>query len=195
MLQVLAGTTRPLSGRQVQQLARTGSAPGVRKVLARLRATGLVTATEAGASTLYVLNREHVAAAAVEQLAGLRQILLERIREAIKAWPVQPVHVSMFGSSARGDGDIASDVDILLVHEEFSTESENAWDDQLSELGESIRGWSGNMAQMYDLSLSELEEHFVAGEPIVQDWIKDTIPLAGPDFRRLRNQLAHRTAE
>jgi hypothetical protein len=58
---VLAHTARPLTGREIVRLARRGSERGVRLVLHRLVDHELVSAQEAGAATLYVLNREHVA--------------------------------------------------------------------------------------------------------------------------------------
>jgi len=193
VLTVLARTTQPLSGRRVHQLSRIGSETGVGRVLDRLSEAGLVEATEAGASTMYTLNRNHVAAPAVLQLTNLRQILIERLRETIGQWALAPLHASLFGSTARGDGDLASDVDILLVHEDFA-EPPPGWLDQVSDLAEHVMAWTGNHAQMYELGVSELEEHFIAGEPIVQDWIRDAITLAGPDFRQFRNRAVHGSA-
>jgi hypothetical protein len=75
VLAVLAHTRRPLTGRQVHQLAGAGSESGVRKVLARLTAQGLVHVSEAGQAKLYVANREHVthqkATAAIRQARRL----------------------------------------------------------------------------------------------------------------------------
>ncbi|HYU85650.1 MAG TPA: nucleotidyltransferase domain-containing protein [Kribbellaceae bacterium] len=190
VLAALARTTEPLSGSRVQRLAGAGSETGVRKVLRRLAATGLVTVSEAGASRMYALNRNHLAAAAVLQLTSLRQLLVDRIRALIATWDPRPIHASLFGSTARGDGDLDSDVDILLIHEDFA-DPPSSWSDQVSDLAERVHEWTGNHAQMYEFSASQLGEHLVAGEPIVQDWIRDGITLAGVDFRHLRT--AHRS--
>jgi predicted nucleotidyltransferase len=187
VLAVLARTTEPLTGRRVQQLAGVGSEPGVRRVLQRLTATGLVGAAQAGASTLYVLNRQHLAAAAVEQLANLRQRLVDRIRAAIDDWSIVPVHASLFGSVARGDGDLDSDVDILLIHQDFADSVPAEWAELVGDLTDQVFGWTGNHAQLYELSLSQLDEHLAAAEPIVQEWHRDAVTVAGVDFRHLRN--------
>src|SRR6266436_1902633 len=104
VLRVLRGTTRPLTGREVARLVSTGSQPTVNAILRRLSAEGLVHAEEAGNAYLYTLNREHLAAPAVELLADVRTELERRLRVEIAAWDVVPVHVSIFGSAARGDG-------------------------------------------------------------------------------------------
>jgi hypothetical protein len=52
-------TTHPLTGREIARLASRGSERGVRLVLHRPAAQGLVTTWEAGSASLYLLNREH----------------------------------------------------------------------------------------------------------------------------------------
>jgi len=80
VLEVLARTTRPLSGREVHRLAGTGSPNGIRLVLARLAEQGLVYAEERAKAVFYTANRDHVAWPAVEILTGLRRTLLDRLR-------------------------------------------------------------------------------------------------------------------
>jgi predicted transcriptional regulator len=111
VLDVLAHTTRPLTGREIARLASRGSERGVRLVLHRLVTQGLVTAREAGSASLFVLNREHVAAGIVEDLVRLRAELIERIGGEVEGWSSRPVHVSVFGSAARADGHMESDID------------------------------------------------------------------------------------
>jgi hypothetical protein len=115
VLSVLAGTTRPLTGRQIARLASHGSDRGLRLALNRLAAQGLVDTVEAPPAVLYSLNRDHIAAPIALELAGLRAELFRRLRRAIGEWQVPPMHASMFGSAARGEGDASSDIDLLVV--------------------------------------------------------------------------------
>lgn len=115
VLAVLAGTSRPLTGREVARLAGRRSHAGVLDALNRLAQHGLVDRQEAGRAFLFTLNREHLAAPAVDILAGLRTELLNRIRHTIETWQVAPTHVSLFGSTARAEGDTASDIDLFVV--------------------------------------------------------------------------------
>lgn len=59
-LEVLARTSRPLSGRQVSRLvARESSHVGVQKVLDELASQGIVDHQEYGSTILNTLNRDH----------------------------------------------------------------------------------------------------------------------------------------
>jgi predicted nucleotidyltransferase len=192
VLAVLARTSQPLTGRKVHQLAAGGSETGTRKVLRRLVATGLVTATEVGASVQYALNREHLAAAAVLDLTTMRLRMFERIRTAIAQWApeVQPDHASVFGSAARGDGDLDSDVDLLLVHG-FTDQPPPEWIGHVAALGDHVHSWTGNHLQTYEISQAQFADHVRSAEPIVKEWLRDGVTLAGPELRRLRNRIVH----
>ena len=188
VLAVLARTKQPLTGRRVHQLTGTGSETGTRRVLRRLAGTGLVTAEHVGPSVQYSLNHEHLAAAAVVELTTLRARLIRQITEAIGQWPQHPIHASIFGSAARGDGDLDSDVDLLIVH--GFDEPPPEWSEQVDELGDRVHAWTGNFMQTYELSTTELAEHLRAGDPIVDEWLRDCLSVYGLDFRRLRTEIS-----
>lgn len=190
VLEVLAHTTRLISGRQVHQLAGTGSEAGVRLVLNRLSRTGLVHVHDAGNSLLYSLNRRHLAAEVVIRLADLRTAFIAMLSEEIDRWAVKPLHASLFGSAARGDGTTESDVDLLLVRTDAQDELDMRWQEQLAMLAELILARTGNRAQMYDLSAGGLRKHLSTGEPIVDEWRRDAVTLFGPDFTKFLRQIA-----
>src|SRR5262245_38711733 len=96
ILAVLSATSRPLTLADVHAQAARGSKSGVRQVLLRMVDGGLVLAVPGG----FVLNREHVAAPAVEMLANLYGELIRRIRTAVDSWPGHAVLVGLFGSAA-----------------------------------------------------------------------------------------------
>ena len=113
VLQVLARSEEGLSGRQIHKLAGSGSVAGVRLVLQRLAATGLVHVDDLGNSLLYRLNRKHLVAPAVEFLADLRSTLISRLADELSSWRIPPVHASVYGAVARGDdGDLDTDVEL-----------------------------------------------------------------------------------
>ncbi|WP_405055722.1 nucleotidyltransferase domain-containing protein [Kribbella sp. NBC_01505] len=188
VLAVLARTSQPLTGRRVHQLAEVGSESGTRRVLTRLAETGLVTATRIGPVLQYVLNREHLAAAAVLELSMLRGRLISRLKDAIEHWEEPVIHASVFGSAARGDGDLDSDIDLLVVH--GSAEESEGLADEIAALGERVRGWTGNYLQTYAISADELANHLRAGDPMVNKWLRDCITVYGSDFRRLRTEVS-----
>ncbi len=189
VLDVLAHTTRPLTGREIARLASRGSERGVRLVLHRLVAQGLVTAREAGSASLFALNREHVAASIVEGLVRLRTELIERIRGEVEGWSSRPAHVSIFGSAARADGRLESDIDLLIVRPENLAEDDPQWREQLHRLAEQIERWSGNHASLHEISPKGLKAALRRGEPVIASLRDASIVLAGPEIADL---LAHR---
>jgi predicted nucleotidyltransferase len=184
-LVVLAGTTAPLTGRQIARLARRGTSPSVSAALDRLVEQGLVHRQHAGRAYLHTLNRDHIAAPAVELLAGLRTELLRRLRDTLARWQPAPVHASMFGSTARGDGDTGSDIDLLVVRPREVDEEDTAWRAQLEALGEFVHAWTGNHAGVAELGEAELANLRRKPPPILSDLRSDGIDLAGLPLRTL----------
>src|SRR5674476_439999 len=115
VLHALAATTARASGGQVHRMAGTGSPDGVRRVLTRLVAQGIVLADQHPNATFYLLNRDHVAADAIVALTRLRTTIIDRITDALSSWSPEPVHASLFGSFARGEATTTSDIDILVA--------------------------------------------------------------------------------
>ena len=183
VLMVLAAIMVPISGRQVAKMVKTGSTAGVSLVLERLNSQGVINLVETGSSNLYSINREHVAYSAIEALADLRGKLYARMTAEIETWEIFPVSVAVFGSAARGDGGIDSDIDILIVrpeelypnHLENSETEQNEgeeaywdlWAAQLSEFGTKVRRWSGNTASLIQATQSQLVAMVERNEPIV----------------------------
>jgi predicted nucleotidyltransferase len=176
---VLAGTTRPLTGREVSRLVRRGSWSGVRRVLHRLVDQGLVTAQEAIPSMLFSLNRDHVAAPAVMTLARLRTEFFDRIRDQIKHWDIAPASAAIFGSAARGDGSTDSDVDVFLVRPDAVDEGDAGWRRQVAELSAAISRWSGNPASMIEITAAEASGLSERQATIAEELLRDAAHMAG----------------
>jgi predicted nucleotidyltransferase len=195
VLEVLAHTSRPLTGRDVARLARRGSERGVLKVLHRLVEQGLVTSYEAGRSLLFALNRDHVAAPVVDAMLGLQVELFSRIRGELATWSIQPVHVSVFGSAARHDGSTESDIDLLILRADEVTDDDAIWRDQLQTLAEHVHGWSGNHASLVELSPKQLRAAVRRQEPIIDSLRASAVTLAGDEFSDLAGiKSSRRTA-
>ncbi|MEV8376966.1 hypothetical protein AB0P21_29760 [Kribbella sp. NPDC056861] len=152
-----------------------------------MAATGLVIATEVGSSIQYSLNRDHLAAGAVIELTDLRQALVRRLQDVIETgWSVRAVHASLFGAAARGDGDLESVVDLLLIHEESSPE----WSQQVASLTAQVFRWTGNTLRTHDLSVGELHEHLAIGDPVMSTWLREGVLVSGSDLRSLLKTIA-----
>jgi predicted nucleotidyltransferase len=188
VLVVLGGSTKPRSGRELARRARRSNT-GVQHVLDRLVEHGLVTREEVGRTFLYELNRDHLLAPAVEQMAGAHAELIRRLRDAIGAWEVPPVHASMFGSAARGDGDTGSDIDLLIVRPADVGPDDAAWRSQVDELADLVRRWTGNNAGIAEVSEGELPRLRKDRPPVVEKVSEDAVDLAGEKTRRLLGRL------
>jgi hypothetical protein len=180
VLEVLAGTTRPLSGREITRIVGSGSANGVWNALRRLSGHGLVEADRRTKATFYVANRAHLAWPSIETIARLRTVLVDRMSEAIAAWQVAPIHASAFGSFARADGDERSDIDLLLVRDgDLDPAKLEVWETQSARLRDDVLAWTGNRCQILDVDLAGFRARVEAGDPIVGSWQRDEIVLAG----------------
>jgi MarR family/Nucleotidyltransferase domain len=149
-------------------------------VVHRLAEHGVVRTTPAGRALLCSFNRAHLAADAIASLVTLRTRLLQVLAEEVGAWPTPPVHASLYGSAARGDGTTASDLDLLVVRPELlDTRAEEAWEDQLGVSAGRLRLVTGNPVNYLDMSPDGLQEAARTGEPIVDSWRQDAVHLFG----------------
>lgn len=169
VLNALAGTTAPLNLSGVHALAGTGSLSGVRRVLVRLVEEGVVDMAPGG----YVLNREHVAAPAIEALSRLWGEVLDRIRRLAESWSAPPALVALFGSAARRDGDSHSDIDLLLVSDAKDL------GEQARELAARVSGWTGNTTMVLDFSSKDIRRMRRAREAILDEWGRDLLVVVG----------------
>jgi predicted nucleotidyltransferase len=206
VLAVLAAAGRPLTVGQVAQQAARGSEIGIRRSLARLVEQGIVRAIWMGRNQVHELNRDHIAADIAIGLAALRDRIWERFRGEFESWKVRPLYACVFGSAARGDGDNASDIDLLLVHPPFPGErklgrlnqrlslqvadalgsfagaSMNAgaaaqWESQLDALRDHVQGWTGNPLQIVDLSFHEWRHPAPAHRELLSEIRNDGMEL------------------
>jgi predicted nucleotidyltransferase len=169
VLSALAASAAPMGLASVHTVAGRGSKSGVRSVLLRMVDEGLVHEVPGG----YVLNRDHLAAPAVEMLAALHGELTNRIRAAVHEWQVQPSLVGVFGSAARRDGDAGSDIDVLVVSDGPDL------DDRVDELAAQIQRWTGNRGHVIGRRPEEIARLRRTKEPILAAWASDLIVLVG----------------
>jgi predicted nucleotidyltransferase len=185
VLVTLARSLRPMTGREVARLARRGSQAGTSRALRRLASQGIVLAEEAGRAILYSLNREHLAAPAAMILAELRNDLLTRLRTSMRRWKARPAHASLFGSAARGDGGVSSDIDLFVVRPANLTGDDERWRAQLDQLAEDVRHWTGNHLGIAEVSETDVGRLRRKQPTIVASLERDAITLHGPDVARL----------
>jgi hypothetical protein len=160
----------------VGQLTRLipASEAGLRKVVGRLSAQGIVAATRHGPLTTYALNRQHLGAEPVIALARMRSRLLAEIESVLAAWSSPPTYGALFGSAARGQMSESSDIDVFLVRP-VGVDDET-WDSQVDQLSGQVRAWTGNEARVVSFDIDDLRSDV----PLLRNVVADGLTVCGP---------------
>lgn len=192
VLHVLAATESGLSATQIARLASRGTRVGQVPVLNRLVEHGLVLAEPANRGFLYRLNREHVLAPAVLHAVRARSTVLQRLRDAARDLGPDLVHVSVFGSFARGQAGPASDIDLLIVRSARArADLDEQWSLQVQALADRVLAWTGNRMEYVVLTTDRLAVVVAADEPIVRSWLVDSLAVHGPPLSELVDAMTN----
>lgn len=159
----LAATSAPLTLADLHRRIASASKSGIRQALGRMVDQGVVDIVPGG----YVVNREHIAFAAVEAMTDLRSVLATRVRGLLLELDPDVIAVGFFGSYARRDGDTSSDIDILVVS------NAKVLDDIAGVLAQRVHQWTGNDCHVVALNSRELRRAVKNGEPIVAEWYRE----------------------
>lgn len=178
VLAALAGANDSFTLSRLHHLIPHRSREGLRRALQRLEEQGVVDRRAAGTTHTYSLNREHLAAPAILELASLQARLLERLQETLRAWSPRPVFAAVFGSAARGTMTPSSDIDLFLVH---PGDDDFSWHADLDALSLSAQRWTGNAVNILVMTSEEIrgarEE-----EPVLRDIARGGLPVLGTTF-------------
>jgi predicted nucleotidyltransferase len=179
VLGVLARTSEPMSGRRIAALTRPRfSQSRVNSVLGELAREGIAEVEVRRPASFYRLNRDHVAASGILELASMWHTLLDRVHTSLEEWPTQPIAAWLFGSAARAEADTESDIDILVVRPNLLPDDET-WQKQVDDLADQVRRWSGNQCETLVLTESELQAAVRRDDRLVDELRRDAIHLGG----------------
>ena len=174
VLAALAAADGSFTTGQLARVLGEGSEEGIRKVLRRLTAQGIVSAERVGPAFAYRLNRAHLAAEPILALAGVRATFLTRLEGLLASWAQPAAYAAVFGSAGRGTMRPDSDIDLLLVR---SDGRDDMWDRQLEHLVSQVSAWTGNDLRPLVYTLTELDA--ARGEPVLLDILDSGITVAG----------------
>lgn len=179
ILERLAATFEPLTGNQIAELSGGRvSQSSASRLLSELVRSGLVTARPAGQAILYELNRRHLLAQAVEAVVSAGDRLVDHLSQSVSTWDVPPTALWLFGSTARGEAGVASDIDLVVV-KPIATFSDEVWEQQLATLADDVGALSGNECEILEYSHDELAALVAAGDPLVDSLRSEAVALAG----------------
>jgi len=175
VLAVLAQHDATFTTGQLHRVLNRYSEEGIRKVLLRLTRQGVVDSQRVGHAYSYRLNRQHLAADPIIQLARLPRTLLQRLEDRLNSWAFPPTYAAVFGSAARGTMTEDSDLDLLLVRADDTPI--HVWDEQVADLVADVSGWTGNDTRPLEYTVSELTT--ARDEFVLRDVLEDGLTVAG----------------
>lgn len=177
VLVVLARTDVPLTGRGIAGLVEGASRSGVQKALVALTQAGVVLVETHPPANLYRLNRRHLAADAIVELATMRSRLIAAMRRHLASWDRAPWGAWFFGSAARGDGSVSSDLDVLLVRPDSVTDLNVGWVTHVDRFADDVNAWTGNPCAVIEYSRREFDGLLASDQRLASELRTDGIAL------------------
>jgi len=168
-LAVLLRTDAPLTGRQVHALISDHySLWTVQEALKALTQLGLVHTQTIGRAGVHTINEDHVSVpplrALLDPIAALTEIVREAVGNDVKA-------VILFGSIARGEASIQSDVDLAVI-------APVGWDGS-TDVEDAVRARLGNDCDVLVFTPEDFTRLLDTGEPVAQEILADGVALIG----------------
>ncbi len=157
VLAVLAQTETELTMRGVAELAGV-SPQQASVVLRRLLELRIVERRDMPPVALVRLVRENLAAELIVALARLRDEAVARLRRSAAQIDPAPASLVVFGSFARGDADVRSDIDVLVVRPKLTADALDVWTDSLGRWADQASRALGNPVNLVEASVEELPD-------------------------------------
>lgn len=184
VLATLAQLAVPVSVRALAGHAEV-SPQGALQVVNELAAAGIVTVTPAGRALMVSLNRQHLAVEPILRLVGLRARLVQRLTDELAGWS-NLAGGWLFGSAARGDGDLNSDIDLLLVADHDLDEK---WESASADLATQVQAWTGNPTQLVEHTRRSFAALVRRRNPLIAAVRAEGIPLTPTSRELLRGAV------
>jgi len=187
ILGVLSATTAQLSLRTVARLALASPAQ-VSRVLAHLTQVGIVERREAPPSSLFRLAHMHVAAPLILGLSHSPSRVLREIGTYAATMCPAPSSIIVFGSVARGEADIRSDLDAVVVRPVDVPDTEE-WGLAVEEWRSFAATLTGNPVAVLEILEADLAGKLNSDEPLWSGVVRDGVVVHGPSLESLRQQV------
>jgi predicted nucleotidyltransferase len=169
VLATLLRTDAPLTGRQVHALVSDDySLWTVQEALKALAQLGLVNTQTIGRAGVHTINDDHVSVAPLRALLDPIAALTDTVREAVGD---DVSTVILFGSIARGEAHIKSDIDLAVI-------APTGWDGR-TDLEDAVRTRLGNHCDVLVFTPEDFSRLPGTDEPVVREILAEGIALIG----------------
>ena len=180
VLEVLAATTAELNLRTLARLSGVSVAQASR-VLPGLVDLGLVERREVPPSSQFLLVRSHVAAGPILALANARESVCVELGRLAKLLPIRPLSVIVFGSLARGEADVESDVDMVVVRPR-GVSDDDAWGISVERWRVAVHRLTGNAVEILEVAADEMATRLASRSQVWRDIRRDGRVVFGAQF-------------
>ena len=179
VLAALLRTDIPLTGRQIHALVSDDySLWTVQEALKALTQLGIVNTQTIGRAGVHTINENHVSVAPLRALLDPISALTGTVREAVGN---DVKTVILFGSIARGEANIHSDVDLAVM-------APAGWDGR-ADLEDAVRIRLGNNCDVLVFTPEDFTHLADIGEPVVREILTGGVALIG-SIPRMKSRVA-----
>ena len=169
VLATLLRTDAPLTGRQVHALVSDDySLWTVQEALKALAQLGLVNTQTIGRAGVHTVNEDHVSVSPLRVLLDPIAALTDTVREAVGD---DVRTVVLFGSIARGEPHIHSDIDLAVI-------APTGWDGR-TDLEDAVRTRLGNYCDVLVFTPEDFTRLSGTDEPVVREILAEGLALIG----------------
>jgi predicted nucleotidyltransferase len=185
ILAVLVETSAELNMRALARLSGVSLAQASR-VLPGLVALGMVERRDVPPSALFRVVSDHVAVRAVVELSRARDVVLGELGDLAASLPLPPVSVVVFGSLARGEAGVGSDIDVVVVRAATVDEESDDWRREIESWRRTARRVSGNPVELVEVDEREIGRLLRSRRPLWRDVARDGVVVYGAPLAELR---------
>ncbi len=189
VLAVLVETTAELNMRTIARLAGVSVAQ-VSRVLPHLVELGVVERRDVPPSSLFRLVPEHVSVGPLLALARPRDTVIEEMGRIADELPVAPASIILFGSFARGEADVLSDIDAVVVRPSDVEASDEGWQEAVEQWRSTVSRLSGSPVEILEVGAEEVAARLRSGRQIWRDIRRDGVVVYGFSLHKLGEHAA-----
>jgi hypothetical protein len=184
ILDVLVSSSDELNLTTVADLARVSTSQASR-VLPHLVQLGVVSRHDVPPSSLFSLNRDHVAAKPLMDLLHIGDRLADVLADLAAGIEPAPVNVTLFGSAARGQATASSDIDIVVVRPRGIEDADESWSTTLADWSEAVLRSTGNHVNVVEIGEDEVGELIASRRPVWRSIVSEGRTVAGTGLTSL----------
>lgn len=152
------------------------------RVLPRLVELGVVSRHDVPPSSLFSLNRDHIAAKPLMDLLETRNRLVDVIADLAASIEPRPSSITLFGSAARGEATASSDIDIVVVRPRGVENADESWSTSLANWFEAVLRSTGNPVNIVEVGEEEVAELLASDRSVWRSIVDEGRTVIGADL-------------